>query len=438
MRNYIPYLITIIFSLTFNQYLTAQQQKSICIKDKISRVPLAGATIYFVEKETGTTSNKQGCFSFSYTPSQLPVEIKISFVGYKTRKITIDSSFNATIWMEPKVFELEAFEISSEKHKNISQKVRSNILDYEFFNDNILLAGVSKRKHHLFLLTTNGDTIVKKTFQRKKIKRLYKDCLGGVYIITRRKDIAYQVFHKKDELLIDYPVPFDSLHTLMGNCVTQFNQHIFFEQDYLGNQLKSFTQFNKATQKTLKWKIIEYKKGTHFFRNYNSTMKRSIEYHRRIVASLQFSGGRIPSFDNPQNNMAYEVMTKYPPIYVPLIPVNKTLYLFDHSNGIISSYDTNLTPIDSTYIDYHLSDFWKRKVLADEKTQKVYSLFEKGGFSILKQINLEKGEVIKEIKIKEFKNIRKPHIHNDHIFFLFKSPYNQSDLSQLYRVELEN
>ena len=68
-----------VFSQTFKGTVT----------DKETNQPIPFANVYFVELETGTTTNVNGIFTIEHYPKK-GIHIEISFVGYKTINEEID------------------------------------------------------------------------------------------------------------------------------------------------------------------------------------------------------------------------------------------------------------------------------------------------------------------------------------------------------------
>jgi len=61
------------------------------IVDEQNNNPIAGATIFFPALETGTVTDSNGRFKFEVKPAQIPLEIRISAVGYKEKSLSLDN-----------------------------------------------------------------------------------------------------------------------------------------------------------------------------------------------------------------------------------------------------------------------------------------------------------------------------------------------------------
>jgi len=125
-------------------------------------------------------------------------------------------------------------------------------------------------------------------------------------------------------------------------------------------------------------------------------------------------------------------------VYVPIFKLNGYLYLFNHVDGQIEKYTSNLELVSQVKIDYFEHRNWKREILLDEITHKVYGLFEKSGSSYLKEIDLKTGKLISEKKL-PFSFVSNIQLHDGSAYFLYKeNDYLSSErkVVKLYSINL--
>ena len=97
--------------LFFTSFLSAQEE----IKGKIvdeNNQPLLGANVFWQNTATGTTSDIDG--NFTLKKSNESDNLVVSYIGYKTKKITITSTDFLTISLEA-VTNLEEVTVSKTK-----------------------------------------------------------------------------------------------------------------------------------------------------------------------------------------------------------------------------------------------------------------------------------------------------------------------------------
>ena len=83
--------------------------------------------------------------------------------------------------------------------------------------------------------------------------------------------------------------------------------------------------------------------------------------------------------------------------YAPMFVVNDTICVFDHSTDRLRKYDTSLDPVGEVPIDHHKNRGWKKELIQDPVTQKVYSIEERNDRIALRPIDPTTGAVGKEM-----------------------------------------
>jgi len=147
------------------------------------------------------------------------------------------------IKMEPKVTMLNEVEIGAEKIINLIHEKPLYLIDYEFFENNILLIAYEEMKISkgiLILMDYHGDTICRRGFDNPK--KLYKDCLDMVHVFDQEK--AYQIYYDGKTLDLLYPVGIDTFLLVMDHCVDKFGQKLFFKNYSLKNQQLVYSYFD--------------------------------------------------------------------------------------------------------------------------------------------------------------------------------------------------
>ncbi len=97
-------LVALKFKVTENGILVKEKSKSetkslqqVRIQGKVldeQSLPIPGATLMLTSENRGTATDFDGNFSMSLNTSDLPVELKVTFVGYKTRYIPVTEAVN--------------------------------------------------------------------------------------------------------------------------------------------------------------------------------------------------------------------------------------------------------------------------------------------------------------------------------------------------------
>nr|WP_298989634.1 carboxypeptidase-like regulatory domain-containing protein [uncultured Polaribacter sp.] len=129
----------ILFLIGFSFNLTSQNQFSISgvIFDKKTKNPLPFASVVYVKKSLGTTSDINGNFSFTIFNAKKTDTILISHIGYKTLKLQV-SEIN-------KIKNIALFE-NTKSLKEIIIKTKSNLKLKKFIKETILNYNNNKKQ----------------------------------------------------------------------------------------------------------------------------------------------------------------------------------------------------------------------------------------------------------------------------------------------------
>ena len=102
-----------IFSQTFKGTVT----------DRESNRPIPVANVYFLELETGTTTDENGIFTIEHYPKK-KIHIQVSFIGYKTIYADLDLAIvsEQDFVLEPSHVELEEVVVSVSHWKFATRK----------------------------------------------------------------------------------------------------------------------------------------------------------------------------------------------------------------------------------------------------------------------------------------------------------------------------
>lgn len=100
----LEHLVALKFKVTENGILVKGRPKSeiknleqVSIQGKIideQSLPIPGATVILTSEKKGTVTDFDGNFNFTLNANDLPVELKVTFVGYKTKYVSVTEAVN--------------------------------------------------------------------------------------------------------------------------------------------------------------------------------------------------------------------------------------------------------------------------------------------------------------------------------------------------------
>ncbi len=124
----------------------------------------------------------------------------------------------------------------------------------------------------------------------------------------------------------------------------------------------------------------------------------------------------------------------YKPIYAPFFLKSDTLYLFDFYKDFLFRFDKQGIKIDSLAITMHhqaQKTGWCNRLIQDPKTGMVYAIFDKGGYTSIRAVNLESGALGSAYKL-DFRYVEKLIISDNAVYYTYR-PFESKQKKFLYK-----
>jgi len=376
--------------------------------------------IYFESSGKGAVSNNKGDFSF-YIDS-LPMIMAVSHIGYETRKLLLDkTSYSLIIYLQPKVEQLEEIVISGKSNDEIVFRDQYlNIIDYEIDTGNIFLLTNDIRSLRSAVVCKNykGDTIAWNKILANNPKKLFKDCLGNIHILTG--DSAFQVFRDSKQLRLIYPVSLKKFNEVLVNCVCSAGDMLFIRK-YEGNgQTVSYYKIDRKTNQKQMLSAIEDSLKTKMLRRNphdNALMNQAVQ----------------PDSRDDFVDWSYVHKILYRPISTALCKIGNFICIFNTVDKTIEFYK-----LDGSYafklqlmVNKIMDGNWSKEIFIDGEKSKVYTTYIHNGYYFLYTIDLNTGELKKVLAIGHLYP-EKLQIHDGYVYYLYHEA-GSGDNKELFR-----
>lgn len=396
--------------------LSAQNSKTLIfgyVKDAATEMPIPNVDVYTDGNDKiGTATNKEGYYELQI--AKISTNIIFSHVSYEAQQLKIEHSENQKIDIELiiKYHTLATAEITASAKKIINDKTLY-VLDYELFDDNIMLiAHHFAQKPNLYLMTIAGDTLARTQISETPVK-LHKDCFGNIHLITEKQ--TYQIFYENNSLNLIYSISGKEFSKKIEPIIVELHGKLFYKEYFVNNQVLIYYYREKdSTDKKLS--IIADEKALRMLSDKQRFMSMGKAY---TEADLRF-----------------EELFFYDPVFSPLFKQNDTVLIFNFIDSKIEFYNSNCNLIKSVSIDFHKDKNWKEDIIADTKTAIFFSVFRKNGITRLIEIDVNTGKTGRMITIPNFIFVDKIKVHNNKIFFL-DSDLKSNDIQMLYIQNLQ-
>ncbi|MES2132848.1 MAG: carboxypeptidase-like regulatory domain-containing protein [Bacteroidota bacterium] len=389
------------------------------VRDNVTKLPLKNVSISVDGTLSGTISDSTGAFSL-YIPVNA-IRLQFSILGYEKKfiKISPESTAELVIELTKKITDLNEVTINAPAVEIIHKHKRYNVLDYEFYGDNILLITyVDLDKAKLVLINQNSDTLGIKRIPSEP-NRLFKDCLGNIHVVCH--DSIYQAYYNENKLQLLTSKSIGDFEKILLPCVAQDSSNFYLEtkagthmvNDFFksvksNSYIVNYTSINKKSRQRLNFAMIVDEK----------TINQQAEEKSRQDYKVQLAKKYKYRYNRWAENLFVETLV-FTEVYAPLYNINNSIYIFDCINNNIQCYDKLCQLKKTIPIDFHKNLQFTREMQIDPKTLKAFAVFESNGISELKEINLNTGRVNASCKI-PFVFVNHIKVYDNYIYFIRK------------------
>lgn len=397
------------------------------IYDSKTGVSVPGAHVIDIKKGTGTTSDNSG--KYQLVISTFPIDIEFSHISYEKKilRISDKKQLNTNfpegilrVYLDPLDIKIDEVVVKG-IFKKLLDKEPFHIVDFQFYDDNIVLVG--HRNNNIFrpeLIITDIDGKLLSSIKLKSLRnifkaggisindnnpftQLFKDCFGNIHLVER--DSAYQVLYKDSSFQLMYGISRQEFNDFLFPARIAINNSIFFEE--ISKEGQSITYFlmsrNNAYNKLLK--IVGEKNRDNRVKAINRALTEAHKIRNDPVII----------------ELTFQKLTQFQPVYSYIFSIEDSICLFDFWKGSIDFYNHNGFLISHIPIDYHKDKDWQKNLIIDEITSTVYNCFENKNLKLyLKEINLQTGKPVKTIIIPDLKNIENIQVRDNIVYFLYQ------------------
>ncbi|MBP6826320.1 MAG: carboxypeptidase regulatory-like domain-containing protein [Saprospiraceae bacterium] len=417
--------------------------------------PLAGATVTAGDQRQ-TASDSGGVFSLLL--SERTGVLVIRRLGYFPQRIQLDTLHfrngiaRPVIRMISNAISLPEVAVSGRPMESIfRENNRSSLIDYGFAGKDLLLLVRTGKKYSLRLTTDAGEVLAELGMPADNLNILHQSCIGNFHAVGAgwAWEIAFDGQHL--DTLPRYPAAL--FHQLVEPCVTVWDDCYFFRQCGPFRQSVQYSYVDEGQQKHVLATIHDEIAEQQMLRRYREILA---AYMRTIpdVDQDDILAGKTPLTD-PMQALKSENLLKMAEsnelvaaigffdqmaadsVYAPLVGMGEWLYLFDHVNDQLFRFEPVTRERRSVPLVYHRSQGWRKEVLADMVLGRVYGRFlEKGGETVLKEIDLGSGAVKKEYALTIIPYLAdRFRMRNGYLYFIGQPEVNVPN-RRLYKLNL--
>ncbi|MFL5752990.1 MAG: carboxypeptidase-like regulatory domain-containing protein [Bacteroidia bacterium] len=402
------------------------------ISDSTNLLPLKNVSIQVSGTLSGATSDSSGFFELQIREKE--AVLVFSLTGYEKKFVRINHKTGGVlnIFLVKKITILDEVVISPFPIEIVIKSRNSNVFDYDFYGDNLLLISFSNslKRSALFILDRSLDTIGRLTIPAEPV-RLYKDCMENNHVVC--KDSIYQVHYDKRGLYLLSPKSLGDFEKILLPCIEKDSFNIYLEKKGDSHIVVTgeFHNYKSNSHSVIysSVNIASHKKSTLAVIADEATLKQSTEEDRHEQEKA--AAGMYAHSPQWADKLFAETIL-FKEIYAPLFNIKEKVYIFDYINSKMRIYSSSGKPEKEIPITFHRKNEWKRLMCKDAKSGRIFAVFESNGITELKEVNLTDGSIISSAKI-PFVFIDDIKADNNYIYFLYKGKedYETRYLSRL-------
>ncbi len=441
----------LVFLLLYTGFLFGQERDSIVVVYHISdqkefAVQGAVAKIFQGNSNYEIVSNEQGeafCNVARYG------EIKTTFIHPEYSKLTTIEQIYKTTQLDTIHFDVK---LTSIKSLNLAEIVilapgvpeivysssKNSVHDFQIIDDNnIILLTYPKqlKKGSQLLLYDMYNNAKDSVLVAEEAVDLTRDYLGRVYLIHTQG--CKQILIKDNSIeMIDV-----NRHYLERNIMPVIgtaNNKLYFSTydplypafDYYFYDEKDsvYQKFASVCDNVM---MAQYRSEFRF-----ADLKDPVVRRRRVIAKNYELETGVDA--EVYYGRKYFTNTEfYEPPFAPMFQIRDSLYLFDYHSDSLKIYNTegkiqHEVQITHDYNGHKLG--WQKKLLHDRIKNKIYALFEWGGFYYLHKVNLISGELSKPIKLNH-RYTEEIQVYNGFIYYVYR-PFESYQKKYFWREKI--
>ncbi len=376
----------------------------------------------------GTSSDAEGRYELLLFERTKPVDLLYTCIGYRDTVVSLTPSMlqhdsvSISFMMRRTNYDLQEVGVSASRDFYRTEKGTS-IADIGFWSDKMLVLEQRKGKSELVVVSLEGERVAQCAFD-SLYETIHVDCLGD-YILVGTRHCCQVYFDGGNS-----PVPFKTFSTSMFNerllnCVADFGGALVFK-----NRNANIGRFfvRKDHNKTQRYFYVKKDDPSHekrslvdfsdeeslskcneimreIFQRYHQKMRNQSENENILLNGL-WDGNllKLLPFDevheigNPDDALIIALVSDY--VNFESLPLNIVVI---KSDGFLSFVDLDhqeATIVNESFALERKAPFiikdnnwFKNKLLIDEKTSKTYGLFIKDGMNYLGLYDPESGTV---------------------------------------------
>lgn len=428
-------ILTLLFPLTgFNQQITVIGNIVDYKKENIKSVKI----IYGKNPEDYTSSKIDGSFIFTSYLTELGI-VEFKHIAFEDKTIQFSKRLkkkikNDTLTLNIKLndIELGIIEVGVKTPTVVFESKLFSVSDFIALpNGNMVLLSYEKtlKKGSKIKLVDSTMTELDSYIILDESVELTTDFRNNIHLVT--KNNVYQVAINTNRLYL-YKEDKNYFYKYLAPIIDTLEDKIYYSNYSEIYPAFDYMEFNKtdSTYKTLlgiqdKPMMEQYRAEYKF-----SDVRTKLWAHQKQIDTgidkEVWVGATLFT------NSIY-----YTPLYAPLFIKHDSVVVFDHYENKLYKHTPASVIVDSVAISYHFNSRksgWEHPLIQDSKSEEIYAIFMRNGYTFLSLLNTKTGKIIKTFKL-YYKYVERIQIIDNVVYYIYR-PYESTQKKYIYKEPL--
>ncbi|HEX2900310.1 MAG TPA: hypothetical protein VHS96_11385, partial [Bacteroidia bacterium] len=277
-------------------------------------------------------------------------------------------------------------------------------------------------------LVDERDSIIDTELLGEEPGELVRDCLGNIHAITQH--FACQVFWDGEEIGF-YQDSLQIFQKAVAPCLGNLGGHYYFDNWTFNNQILDYYAYDMESKE---WKNFLHVADKVKMHQLMDPLGPYVSIAPSEAAMYSLTPADWDAIGKIDHTFQFDQLAFFRPIDAPLKVMDGKVYVFDHLNGQILSYDKEGAKVGEVEMNYHKLQGRERLIVVDDIRGEAYTVFEKNGYQNLRKIDLSTGTIGEAIDIpRQFPHEIK--VRDGVAYFLYREGH-YDNVKRLYRLAL--
>lgn len=420
---------------------------------------LPGAQVT-IDDTVSTIAGVTGFYRLQY--NRRPTVVTARRLGYTTQQVPLDgkvfrgNTLRLDIVLSDQNIPLQEVDIAAKKIRELAKEdFLSQIFDYDFLGDSLLLLIRERKKHFIRLVSGSGEVVDEMELPGRPTL-LVHSCTGRFHLAGSA--FAQELLVQEAGLDTFPRYALSEFRSMVEPCVLESRGYYFFRKMGRFNQSvrywyrdpsgewHTFLQISRdGATREMRYALDSMAAGASMVLQPNLPPNwRGQPYdmgfdRERAVVQGDFDTQHLlamADYNSQISHIGWLESLRMDSVYAPLIRQGDTLLLFDHEHDAVLRFEAGFSAMETLPIYYHHSAGWQKALLQDAITGDIYAHFSTPSGHVLKKLHPETFAIQAVYPLPEVTYLAHQFKIRDRYLYFLGQPNVNIPNTSLYKVDI--